>query len=146
MPKYRKKPVEIEARLWDGSAQSTGEILDWINDNGGQATLNRVARSASRYNQQWDEVLAIQTLEGPILASRGDMIIQGVQGEFYPCKPDIFEQTYDGPTDDEERPLMDLVVGGRRSGRTQRLIDSILEQAKDRGLDIRIVEPEEEKS
>jgi len=78
MTKYRKKPVVIDAVIWDGSAVKMEEFLqtDWgiANDK--------------------DE-LVIFTLEGDMFASIGDYIIKGVQGEFYPCKPDIFALTYE---------------------------------------------------
>ena len=73
--KYRKKPVEIEAIQWDGD---TEPILDFC-------------KSA----EFRDGELYIQTLEGQMHASLNDYIIKGIQGEFYPCKPDIFEQTYE---------------------------------------------------
>jgi len=88
---FRKKPVVIEARQWDGTALGAIPIIDWILTG---------PRSAS-YHDENDDVpgarteIAINTLEGVIYASPGDWIIRGVQGEFYPCKPDIFDATYD---------------------------------------------------
>lgn len=80
--KYRKKPVVIEAMQFNGewSGDAT-EILSWMVSGG-----------------DWDKEsseLKIHTLEGAITASKGDWIIKGVNGEFYPCKPDIFEKTYE---------------------------------------------------
>jgi len=76
--KFRKKPVVVEAINWDGDKQKIkaffGEFDDWF---------------FSKYDQ-----LVINTLEGKHRANLGDWIIKGVKGEFYPCKPDIFEQTY----------------------------------------------------
>jgi len=83
--RYRKKPVEIEAMLWDGEVRKDHPVAVWIRENGGQYT----------YTPGKPQQLGIVTLEGTMIASVGDMIIQGVQGEFYPCKPDIFEATYD---------------------------------------------------
>lgn len=83
MPKFRKKPVEIEARQWvDGNGY---QIVGWMKDHDAHAQLIR------------DEptVITIDTLEGVMTAQHGDWIIRGVQGEFYPCKPDIFEATYE---------------------------------------------------
>jgi len=77
---YRKKPVIIHAVQWTGA--NVDEILDFIGVNG----------SASRAK---DNCIAIETLEGVMLASPNDWIIRGVKGEFYPCKPDIFEATYE---------------------------------------------------
>lgn len=78
MNKYIKKPIEIEAIKWNG--QNFGEIAVFCKDIL-LADTNK------------DELL-IKTLEGNMIASLGDYIIKGVNGEFYPCKPDIFEKTY----------------------------------------------------
>ena len=86
--KYRKKPVVIEAVQWTG--ENLKEVLDFMK-----------WRNASH-----DDVggLVIHTLEGTHSARVGDWIIKGVQGEFYPCKPDIFEQTYDLAKIEGEQP------------------------------------------
>ena len=76
MGKYRKKPVVIEAIQYNGNPQ---EIFDFTN---GQVKFGF-------------EVVFIDTLEGEMTAQEGDFIIKGVNGEFYPCKPDIFEKTYE---------------------------------------------------
>jgi len=82
MGKYRKKPVVIEAM------QFTDETKDQV--------LNFITCSS---HPSWDDdgnpKLKIQTLEGWHTASIGDFVIKGVKGEFYPCKPDIFEMTYE---------------------------------------------------
>lgn len=89
MAKFRKKPVTIEAIRWNGD--NLREII----------AFTGLHPSANRWTwEEYEEVVAneglkIFTLEGPIMASVGDMIIRGVQGEFYPCKPDIFDQTYE---------------------------------------------------
>lgn len=77
--KYRKKPVVIEAIKWTGT--NVEEICAFIGKD--------------VYHWLVSGELYIETLEGTHHASIGDYIIKGVQGEFYPCKPDIFEQTYD---------------------------------------------------
>lgn len=77
MGKFRKKPVVIEAREWTGA--NVVELLDWIKPSARQEGAS----------------IIIPTLEGDHEASLGDWIIQGVKGEFYPCKPDIFEATYE---------------------------------------------------
>lgn len=77
MAKYRKKPVVIEAVQYTG--QNFGEMDEFV---GGDAELR-------------DGQLFIATLEGEMRASLGDWIIKGVKGEFYPCKPEIFEATYE---------------------------------------------------
>lgn len=81
MTKYRKKPVEIEAIVWTGD--NLAEALSFVN-------TGDVGKSGDRF--------VIKTLEGDMTASPGDFIIRGVQGEFYPCKPDIFDATYEEVT------------------------------------------------
>ncbi len=75
--KYRKKPVVIEAIRFIGSNYE--EVREFISQN----TLCS------------DSSIVIPTLEGDMVAQKGDYIIKGVQGEFYPCKPDIFKETYE---------------------------------------------------
>ena len=79
--KYRKKPVEIEAIEWTG--HNHNEIRDFCGEG------------ASLVETGGIHSLSIHTLEGTMHASVGDYIIKGVRGELYPCKPDIFKQTYD---------------------------------------------------
>jgi hypothetical protein len=84
MSKFRKKPVVIEARrfeVWRGP-EAALELAAWC---GGRIPSMCALRP----------VIEIDTLEGAITASDGDWIIRGVQGEFYPCKPDIFAATYE---------------------------------------------------
>jgi len=87
MPKFRKRPVVIEAVHFDGTVESANHILAWMGKNGA------AARRAHRTDPA--QGLLIGTLEGDMRATPGDFIIKGVQGEFYPCKPDIFEATYE---------------------------------------------------
>lgn len=82
MKNYRKKPVVIEAVQWDGNKVS--ELTDWISQALEDNTLFRMGND-----------VIISTLEGKMTASPGDYIIKGVNGELYPCKPDIFEKTYE---------------------------------------------------
>jgi hypothetical protein len=94
---YRKKPVEIEARRWDGSVPEATKIINWVLAGGGTA----------RYREGFPVVLSdgserpmpasirIDTPEGVMRANPEDWVIRGVKGEFYPCKPDIFEATYE---------------------------------------------------
>ena len=89
MSLYRKKPVVIEAMEWDGAVNSATVIIDWMLANGGTA----------RYHDG-PSALSIDTLEGTMTAVPGDWIIRGVKGEFYPCKPDIFEATYEPAADE----------------------------------------------
>ena len=79
--KFRKKPVIIEAEQWDGWYSCSIALFmgcDVKHKNG---------------------TIYIQTLEGEMKASKGDWIIKGIKGEFYPCKPDIFAETYE-PVDE----------------------------------------------
>ncbi len=85
--KYRKKPVTIEAVQWTGKNPS--EITTFCNADGIVAVFHKAVRD------NYPERLVLQTLEGPMFASVGDYIIKGVNGEFYPCKPEIFEKTYE---------------------------------------------------
>lgn len=88
MTKYRKKPVEIEAFRWTGGHEQV-EDPKWIIDAIEKGEVWFIgSNDTSRYMQ-------IDTLEGVMTANKGDYIIQGVQGEIYPCKPDIFEMTYE---------------------------------------------------
>lgn len=84
MKLYRKRPVVIEAKQYTGSHDSALEIVEWIGEDG--TTVGFTDKKTS---------LSIRTLEGDMLARTGDYIIKGVQGEFYPCKEDIFYQTYE---------------------------------------------------
>jgi len=77
--KYQKKPVVIEAVQWDGSQSSLNEVIEFCQH---RAFINSLG------------ALRINTLEGIMDAQIGDFVIKGVKGEFYPCKPDIFAETY----------------------------------------------------
>lgn len=81
---YRKKPVVIEAVQWTGD--NTDEIIQFCNSGKDAKLVN---------NDYIDDGLLIFTLEGDMFARVGDYIIKGVNGEYYPCKPDIFKKTYD---------------------------------------------------
>jgi hypothetical protein len=84
--KYRKKPVVIEARQIE-SYHDLEPIAAWVVDGGGKAVASQDATGPAYMN--------ILTLEGTHRADIRDFIIQGVAGEFYPCKPDIFAATYE---------------------------------------------------
>ena len=79
MKKYIKKPVVIEAKELEYSTKSQEEIIVW---------------SKGLIKKGLDGGLRIPTLEGVMVANTGDFIIKGVEGELYPCKPDIFHKTY----------------------------------------------------
>ena len=94
--KFRKRPVEVEANQFtEGYAYA---IADWINDHGGEAKAGAQGT-----------VIAIYTLEGTMRADIGDWVIKGVKGEFYPCKPDIFEATYEPADPPPFNPDPDLM-------------------------------------
>lgn len=117
---YTKKPVTIEALQWDGN--NTDEVIEWGKGQisfsyGRPATVHSlscrcdgrgmipsdgpissvVTCPETRPTGAIPSVLLISTLEGEMTAEVGAWIIKGVQGEFYPCKPDIFEATYEPP-------------------------------------------------
>lgn len=81
--KYRKRPVEVEAIQFDG--------WNW------REVYQFISNEPLMFTQDFrkEEYLFIDTLEGVMKASIGDYIIKGVHGEFYPCKPDIFHETYE---------------------------------------------------
>lgn len=82
--KYRKKPVVIEATQWFPGVEIDGVIC-----KPDLMFLGSVKEYGEKYGAE------INTLEGPLHVSPGDWIITGVKGERYPCKPDIFELTYE---------------------------------------------------
>lgn len=79
MAKYVKKPIPITAIQWTGDNKA--ELLEFTN-----GTCKFAVVSPAIY---------IPTLEGNMMANVGDYIIRGVEGEFYPCRQDIFEKTYE---------------------------------------------------
>lgn len=81
--KFRKKPLVIDAWQWPGGEQ----VLD--------DELYDALSVGNWWHPKEGGALQIKTLEGVMTASPGDWIIRGVKGEFYPCKPDIFEATYE---------------------------------------------------
>lgn len=81
MPKFRKKPVVIEAMRFTDEDKDI--VKNWITTNGHGGVSDA------------KPVLVIHTLEGDMTAQLGDWVIKGVNGEFYPCKDDIFQQTYE---------------------------------------------------
>ncbi len=88
MARFRKKPVVIEAMQFttnnEVDSPTMDAIVNWANQ--GQMQPNAWHNCTDIF---------IKTLEGEMKAQVGDWIIKGVKGEFYPCKPDIFEATYE---------------------------------------------------
>lgn len=101
--KYRKKPVVIEAMQLptEPDTSAVEAIVEWM-------APGLVARWEESDDEDPDDPIEdygsnyvyIKTLEGTMIGRLGDYIICGVQGEFYPCKPDIFEATYEAVSDD----------------------------------------------
>ena len=85
MGRYRKKPVAIEAYQYVGGGVLPVGMPRWL--------LEAVSSGEVFFND--DRELCIKTLEGIMIVTDGAWIIQGVRGELYPCKPDIFEATYE---------------------------------------------------
>lgn len=86
MKKYRKKPVVIEAIKLNRNFAEVA--VNWIGEeNISDFNLGEFSEDAC--------YIEIKTLEGTMTANEGDFIIRGVKGEFYPCKPDIFQETYE---------------------------------------------------
>lgn len=84
MKNYRKKPIVIEAIQWDGTEEKAIEIASI---EGFEGMID--------YGEKKFGKFYIDTLEGMMQVSPNDYVIKGVKGEFYPCKPDIFEMTYE---------------------------------------------------
>jgi len=80
--KFRKRPLEVEAIQL--TKENRDEFLEWLETHKCPSTW---------YVAQQE--LGIYTLEGTLTVSDGDWVIKGIKGEFYPCKPDVFEETYD---------------------------------------------------
>jgi hypothetical protein len=81
--KFRKKPIEVEAIFVEPYYRNLEEIIHFVGDD------------VCPIERRPDYVLKIKTLEGDMAVSGGDWIIKGIDGEFYPCKPWIFEKTYE---------------------------------------------------
>lgn len=82
--KFRKKPIIIDAIKWERT--NIQEVIDF---------MGKESYDFDNENSLEPEKVIIHTLEGDITASPGDWIIRGVSGELYPCKPDIFQKTYE---------------------------------------------------
>ena len=91
MPKFRKRPVTIEAFQWTGS--NPFELGAWAHDSGAIRGILGIVDDCSD-DERYKHV-RLKTLEGEMYGSPGDYIIVGVKGEVYACKPDTFELTYE---------------------------------------------------
>ena len=102
--KYKKKPVVIEAIQWDG--KNLVDVSAFLYNKTRKEALKEI-NSSDISCKIWDdyesiiirEGLTIDTLKGKMKADIGDYIIKGINGEFYPCKPDIFAKTYEEVTE-----------------------------------------------
>lgn len=90
MARYRKKPIAIEAVQWTG--QNLKEIMNFVGSSL-ECNINDAVwrKSAEKPHMP----MSIMTLEGPVNVTVGDYIIKGFKGEFYPCKKDVFNATYE---------------------------------------------------
>jgi hypothetical protein len=99
--KYRKCPVVIDAMQWDGTTEGATKIIDWILAGGG--TARYVCSDPVRCSENDGDCphhIAIDTLEGTMIAGLRDWVIRGVAGEHYPCKDSIFQATYEAVPDE----------------------------------------------
>lgn len=117
MGKYRKKPVIIEAFKWTGLIEQQDNKA-WIVE---AIEKNTVWFSVDELND-YSPVMFIETLEGTHRANVGDYIIKGIKGEIYPCKPDIFETTYEDVTNNKNNTLsfeevLPLIKQGKKAYR-----------------------------
>lgn len=99
MPRYRKKPIVVEAFQWDNKGATWPEWLE--------AAARKRPSTVGSFNCA-NGLVTILTLEGVMRVDPDDYIIQGVQGELYPCKPDIFEATYEAVGEGNEPLFHDL--------------------------------------
>ena len=106
--KYRKKPLCIEAIEWTGA---NVDDLDQFMDHKAYSII--------------DDQLYIETIEGTLHADKGDYVIRGIKGEYYPCKPDIFLETYEPVDNDELNADKDLNTGIRPVVPLDIIIDAI---------------------
>ena len=86
--RFRKRPVEIEAAF-----------IDYDKQHGIPDEFRAQLCRCDVLPNEWPTAAHVHTLEGPLAVRDGDWVLKGVQGEFYPCKPDIFEATYERITD-----------------------------------------------
>ena len=95
MPTYKKRPIIIEAfQMTEKQRMQNSEWPEWLH----KAWNKKPYETGSVYPTDYpkgNDKLKINTLEGPLLIEWNDYIIQGIKGELYPCKPDIFEASYE---------------------------------------------------
>ncbi|WP_434741253.1 hypothetical protein [Micromonospora sp. SH-82] len=89
--KFRKKPVEVDAVLW-AAPEDAHDLVEWA--DGAVAYDPHTSGPTGPAGEDWGR-LTVTTLEGEHVATPGDWLIKGVRGEFYFCKPDVFEATHE---------------------------------------------------
>lgn len=88
MPQFTTKPIDVEARQWNGTRVNANELIAWVGAGGMLAYFD---------DSQWPDAVyvAINTLNGPLHASPQDWIVCGAEGEFSVYKPDVFAASFD---------------------------------------------------
>lgn len=124
--KYTKKPVTIEATQWDGTASNATDIINWAMSHDVlihyKCLVDHIADLCPGTEEA--HALSIPTLEGDMDAAAGWWIIRGIKGEFYPCRPDVFADSYDNEktlvlADGDEAPNLALYADGKIALRGQ---------------------------
>lgn len=107
--KFRKKPVVVDAIQFDGTWKTAACFVSSFFDEKTSDAIfipdlieAHIACPNDTYIKYKDNKIILKTLEGGAIANKNDWIIRGVKGEFYPCKPDIFDQTYEKVIEDQE--------------------------------------------
>jgi hypothetical protein len=102
MPKFRKRPDEVEARQFLGGPEEAGPIIGWVLMHDGAARYHEERREGIAPHRPDDineiiepEHISIDTLSGTQWVTPGDWVVRGTMGDFYPCKPGIFASTFD---------------------------------------------------
>lgn len=95
MPRFRKRPVVVEAIQWTGEQSNIRDLKKFCPEIQFHPFITLVSGTAVTDFEFGSPMLRIMTLEGNHWAQLNDWILKGVKGEFYPCKPDIFEATYE---------------------------------------------------
>lgn len=97
--RFRKKPVTVEAMRYGPSPAEAADVYRWVEENTlGSYDTNDIYAPVPESGVSIDADtgwLVIATLEGEMYVSPGDYVIRGVYGDFYPCKPEIFKETYE---------------------------------------------------
>lgn len=109
--RFRKKPVEIEAIQWDGTAPGATVIIDWILGHGGTARYDCNDREGCVDGPDGGHHIAVDTPDATGRIFKNDWAIKGVHGEFYPCKAHIFADTFEAAEGDVAAPTKTIAMG-----------------------------------